>query len=85
MVTLVAAKKIVPSAADGKNSVDLGCTLGYVKVVYSQYHLVVNRVARVTEIIEDTHRKSGTSNTGKGARVCAKAIFLDGMTREYWS
>ena len=64
----VSAKKIVPSAADRKNSVDLSCTLlGYVKVIYSysQSHLVVNRVAQVTEIIEDTHPKSGTRGTMK--------------------
>ena len=81
----VAAKKIVPSAADKKDSVDLGCTVGYVKVIYSQYHLVVNRVAQVSEIIEDTNPKSNTSNMGKGALVCAKAIFLDGKTREGWA
>ena len=81
----VAAKKIVPSAANSKDSVDLGCTLGYVKVIYSQYHLVVNRVAQVSEIIEDTFPNSNTSNMGKGALVCAKAIFLDGTTRETWA
>jgi hypothetical protein len=81
----VAAKKIVPSAANSKDSVDLGCTVGYVKVIYSQYHLVVNRVAQVSEIIEDTHPNSNTSNMGKGALVCAKVIFLDGTTRETWA
>ena len=30
----VAAKKIVPSAANKKDSVDLGCTVGYVKVIF---------------------------------------------------
>ena len=59
--------------------------MGYAKVIYSQYHLVVNRVVQVSEIIKDTHPNSNTSNMGKGALVCAKAIFLDGKTREGWA
>jgi hypothetical protein len=77
----VPVKKALSGARRPVNK-DLGCTIGYCKVVYSQFHLVVNRKAKITELIPDTNPTNRTANMGKFAMGCAKVAFLDGKKRD---
>ena len=77
----VPVKKALSGARRPVNE-DLGCTIGYCKVVYSQFHLVVNRKAKITELIPDTNPTNRTANMGKFAMGCAKVAFLDGNKRD---
>lgn len=69
---------------DSKGRDRYGCHVGYCKVVFSQFRLVVNRKAQVTELIPDTNEKPDdrTSNMGKMAMGCAKVSFLDGKHKD---